>query len=131
MTFSFKVYSAPATELREKLSIDLAPETDAAILQTKNAQLDQEQDASSAAIKIPVDNANKLLYDLDATVKQLFDNKVKEEKSEDAIVDDAQVYSAANRELDFYPRQTETTHQGASLVTQLENLEKRLLVRNI
>ena len=97
-----------------------------------------DQDASSAAIRIPVDNANKLLYDLDAQVRQLFDESsllpIKEEKSEDdggetaVAVDDVQSYSAANRELDIYPRQTETNAQQASLTIQLENLEKRLLV---
>ncbi|KAH7637522.1 hypothetical protein HUG17_8626 [Dermatophagoides farinae] len=96
-----------------------------------------DQDASSAAIRIPVDNANKLLYDLDAQVRQLFDESsllpIKEEKSEDdggetaVAVDDVQSYSAANRELDIYPRQTETNAQQASLTIQLENLEKRLL----
>ncbi|OTF83362.1 hypothetical protein BLA29_006402 [Euroglyphus maynei] len=92
------------------------------------------QDASSAAIRIPVDNANKLLYDLDAQVRQLFDESsllpMKEEKSDDngEIIDDVQSYSAAaNRELDIYPRQTETNAQQASLTLQLENLEKRLL----
>ena len=43
-------------------------------------------------------------------------------------MDDVQSYSAANRELDIYPRQTETNAQQASLTIQLENLEKRLLV---
>lgn len=90
-------------------------------------------DASSAAIRIPVDNANKLLYDLDAQIRQLFDESsilpVKEEKSEDAgEVEDVQSYSAANRELDIYPRQNDVTTQQASLTMQLENLEKRLLV---
>ena len=95
---------------------------------------EQEQDASSAEIRVPVDNANRLLYDLDATVNNMFDNSnmptAKVEKSEDeSIVDGVQVYSAANRELDFFPRQNDGSHQGqASVVTQLENLEKRLLV---
>ncbi|KAH9426480.1 hypothetical protein DERP_013662 [Dermatophagoides pteronyssinus] len=94
------------------------------------------QDASSAAIRIPVDNANKLLYDLDAQVRQLFDDTtmipMKEEKSDDngeMMIDDVQSYSAAaaNRELDLFPRQTESNAQQASLLLQLENLEKRLL----
>ena len=90
---------------------------------------EETQDASSAEIKIPVDNANKLLYDLDATVNKMFDDTAvaKEEKSDDGGVEDPQVYSAANRELDFYPRQSQANQQAA-LVTQLENLEKRLLV---
>lgn len=102
-------------------------------VQAKNGQ--EEQDASSAAIKIPVDNANKLLYDLDAQVKQLFVDSsipIKEEKSDDSGVsgepEAVHSYSAANRELsDIVPRQS-PPNQPASLVTQLENLEKRLLV---
>lgn len=90
------------------------------------------QDASSAMLKIPVDNANKLLYDLDAQVKRLFDDSTlsgKEEKSDDSGIEEPQTYSAANRELDFQPRQS-PTNQPASLIVQLENLEKRLLVRD-
>lgn len=58
---------------------------------------------------------------------------MKEEKSDDngeMMIDDVQSYSAAaaNRELDLFPRQTESNAQQASLLLQLENLEKRLLV---
>lgn len=102
-------------------------------LQPKSSQEEQRQDSiSSAAIKIPVDNANKLLYDLDAQVKQMFDDTkvvaAKGEKSSESTEDGAHAYIATNRELaDFYPRQSETATPN-SLVTQLENLEKRLLV---
>jgi len=96
---------------------------------------EQEQDASSAELRGPVASANKLLYDLEGTVQQMFEDSTnaaaaagKEEKSIDDVVEEAQVYSAANRELDFFPRQTaEQTAQSASLVAQLENLERRLL----
>lgn len=108
-----------------------------------------QEDVSN--IRLPVDAANKLLYDLDAQVKKLFDGTeapVKEEKSGDDLADPqhgpsssssavgsgagadslAHIYAAANRELDFHPRQSDGNAQGASLILQLENLEKRLLV---
>lgn len=120
------VYAAPTTETTEHSTT-----TERATEEVSSKNTDGN-DASSAAIRIPVDNANKLLYDLDAQIRQLFDESsilpVKEEKSEDAgEVEDVQSYSAANRELDIYPRQDVTTQQ-ASLTMQLENLEKRLLV---
>lgn len=121
------MYTAPTVP-------ETVPETPAKVikevpdLQGKNAP--EENDSSSAEIRVPVANANKLLYDLDATVNQMFADSTpgKEEKSADVGIEDAQVYSAANRELDFYPRQTDAAHQSATLVTQLEGLEKRLLV---
>ncbi|UXI14550.1 hypothetical protein NH340_JMT00493 [Sarcoptes scabiei] len=105
-------------------------------LDTTEVKKSLEQDASSDAIKVPVDNANKLLYDLDVQVRQMFDDDfsllpmLKEEKSDDGepeIHEQIQTYSASNREMNIHPRQTDPNAQQASLTTQLENLEKRLL----
>lgn len=125
------VKEEPATPIAVPVPVAVVP-----VAKPVKVAPEQEQDASSAELRGPVASANKLLYDLEGTVQQMFEDSTnaaaaagKEEKSIDDVVEEAQVYSAANRELDFFPRQTAGQNaQTASLVAQLENLERRLLV---
>lgn len=129
---------APVVAVKEKSPAPIAVPAPAVVPVAKPVKVapEQEQDASSAELRGPVASANKLLYDLEGTVQQMFEDSTnaaaaagKEEKSIDDVVEEAQVYSAANRELDFFPRQSAgQSAQAASLVAQLENLERRLLV---